>query len=168
MNWESILASVTPALLALAYLIAAKYSVEVVTFAASKIADLILSLQAKVNENKIAAMVTIDDMIFQHGSAAVAATKDMLVDRLKEASSDGKLTKEEMQECIEAAYQTMIASLTGPQLALLKDALGADLKKIITARIPSIVAAVKASGLLGAQAPAAPAADTVEGEDSFK
>lgn len=165
MNWESILASVTPALLALAYLLAAQYSAAVVAYIADKIATLILSLQAKINENKIMAMVAFDDYLFSLLTAAVSATKSKLVDMLKRASEDGKLTKEEMQMCVDEAYATFKASLTGDQLKHITAVLGGDLEKVVKARIPSVVEAIKASGLFGSQPPAASGA---EGEQSFK
>jgi DNA-binding HxlR family transcriptional regulator len=55
---------------------------------------------------------------------AVQATNQMLVDRLKEASEDGKLTKEEAAEAMRMAVEYLQSHLTPGALQILQAAYG--------------------------------------------
>ena len=55
---------------------------------------------------------------------AVQATNQMLVDRLKEASEDGKLTKEEAAEAMRMAVEYLQSHLTPGALQVLQAAYG--------------------------------------------
>lgn len=144
-------ASVVPLLITGAYFMLTRYGVTVLAFIAERLTGLILSLQAKVNESKIGAMLKTDDMLFGLAAAAVAAVNDSYVQSIKDASADGKLTPEEITEANARALAVFKSSLTKDQLQHLLTHVGEDFMSVVAARLPSVVAGLKG---LGAQAAA--------------
>ena len=146
MDFNELLASVTPLLVAGGYLLLTQYGAAVLAYLAERLVGLVLSLQAKVNESKIGAMLKTDDFLFGICAPAVAAVNDSYVQSLKDASADGKITPEEVTEAHSRALAVLKASLTKDQLQHLLKVLGEDFMTVIAARLPSVVAALKGLG----------------------
>jgi len=146
MNFNELLATVTPLLVAGGYVLLTQYGVAALAYIAERVVGLILSLQAKVNESKVGAMLKVDDFLFSQMAAAVAAVNDSYTASLKEFSADGKLTPEEITEANARALAVFKASLTKDQIQHLLAVLGEDFMSVVAARLPSVVAALKGLG----------------------
>lgn len=70
--------------------------------------------------------------------AAVSATNQNLVDALKEASADGRLTKEEAKEVFEKTKNNVLDTMSDEMAKAVKDVYG-DVGKFLDQYIPSIV-----------------------------
>lgn len=140
---ENLVEMIKPALIGLAYVLAAKYAVVAIGSLVSRFLDGLDYLKAKANENKYLKMTQIDDFFLEKLGQAVLATKGMLVDRLKRDSADGKLSEKEALDAKEAAFQTFKDSLSQVELKEILSVLGDDLKKIAMAKIPFLVELLK-------------------------
>lgn len=142
-TWTSIVEASKPALVALVYMFAATFSATLVGRLLAALIDGLARLKERVNETKYGALTKLDDYIFDALSVSVVAVKTALVDFLKRASADGKLTKEEAQQARELAYETFMASLPAEVKSELLRVASADVKAFVMARIPAVVEAMK-------------------------
>jgi len=140
---EGMLAAMMPAILALLYAFAAKHVVDAAASLFDKLGAKIVDLNKRINQNETMARLQIDDFILGRLREVVLGVKDSLVDSLKDASADGKLTKEEAAAAVEAAKDAFKKSLSKDELTMLLRVLGSDFLTIIGARIPGVVALLK-------------------------
>ena len=140
---NSILAAIKPALVGAVYAVLAMYASALAGKLFGKVVEWLIATKARINETKYGAMTQLDDYLFDAAIDAAQSTKSEVVDALKAKSADGKLTKEEMAEVKEIAYQTIMASLPADikdeLLRVAKD----DAKAYVMAMIPSAVEFVK-------------------------
>jgi len=139
----------TPALVGLLYVLAARYAVLLVGMVLERVLVGIHELQRKINENKYLQLVQVDDLLLGKLEQAVLATKGELVDRLKAAGADGKLTEDEAKAAARAAYATFIKSLGRVEYDELVSVFGDDLKRIAMAKIPYVVELLKRNSKSG-------------------
>ena len=117
MTWSTIAMRVMEALLPLLALL--------VTVAVGYLISLLRVRAEKVkNETARASLLAAIAEAERVAVDAVQATNQMLVDRLKEASEDGKLTKEEAAEAMRMAVEYLQSHLTPGALQILQAAYG--------------------------------------------
>ena len=117
MTWNTIAMRVVEALLPLLALL--------VTVAVGYLISLLRVQAEKVkNETARASLIAAIAEAERVAVDAVQATNQMLVDRLKEASEDGKLTKEEASEAMRMAVEYLQSHLTPGALQVLQAAYG--------------------------------------------
>lgn len=117
MTWNTIAMRVVEALLPLLALL--------VTVAVGYLISLLRVQAEKVkNETARASLLAAIAEAERVAVDAVQATNQMLVDRLKEASEDGKLTKEEAAEAMRMAVEYLQSHLTPGALQILQAAYG--------------------------------------------
>lgn len=140
---SGLLESAKPALLAFAYTLAAKYFVDLVGKFFGAGLDKIIELKAKINENDLMSRLQLDDFILDRLHLIASGVKDSMVDALKEASVDGKLTPDEVKKVSKAALDAFKASLTKEELFALLRVAGEDFMTLVAARLPGAVALSK-------------------------
>ena len=148
-TWASLLESARPALLFLLYTFAATFAATLVGRLLSAAVEGLSNLKARSNATKYGALTEFDDYIFDGLTLAIVSVKTALVDHLKAAAADGKLTKEEAQAARDLAYETFLAALPVDIKADLFRIAGADVKAFVMARIPAVVEALKGNDLAG-------------------
>lgn len=140
---QGILLAAKPAILAIVYMLAAKYLVDILGGILGGLADKIIALRDKINENETMAKIKVDDLILDRLYETVIGVKDSLVDSLKDASADGKLTKEEAKAAADKALEAFKASLSKDELSTLMRVAGEDFMTLVAARLPGVVALSK-------------------------
>lgn len=138
-----ILGPVVPYLLAAISVFIAKYAAEAVGSVSAKAIEGLQHLKRLGNENKYLAMVEFDDWLNDKLQLAIIGTQDSYVAAVKKASADGKLTELEVKEATKLAFEQFKGSLTAIELAEIMSVLGADLEKVVRARLPGIVGFLK-------------------------
>lgn len=146
MDWSKLVEGILPALTTIAYMLAARYGLELVGWLMEAAIEGIDRIQAKINTNKYAKMAQFDDWIMDRLGEIVLATKDTLVDALKKKSKDGKLTADEAKEVTSLAFKSFKDSLSDIELNTVVKMLGKDFRKIVLNRIPSVVSLLKLNG----------------------
>ena len=117
MTWNTIAMRVVEALLPLLALL--------VTVAVGYLTTLLRAQAEKVrNETARASLIAAIAEAERVAVDAVQATNQMLVDKLKEASEDGKLTKDEAQAAMRMAVEYLQSHLTPGALQILQAAYG--------------------------------------------
>jgi len=128
--------------------LAARYAVTAIGYIFSKITGGLLKLEQKINETKLGALAKADDMLIAELQSVVLGVQDSIVDKLKAASEDGKLSREEAEAVMKIAVERFKRGLGQVKWDLLQKQLGADLEALIRAKLPGLVATMKKLGLL--------------------
>jgi len=140
---DKIIEMLLPAITVFVMAFVAQHIVKWIGLLFDKALEGIALLGTKLNNHKYLKIAEFDDFLNQRLALAVAGTKDSFVDAIKKANADGKLTKEEMLEATQIAYSAFKDSLTSIELKEVVSILGDDIKRIIMARIPGVVASFK-------------------------
>jgi 2-phospho-L-lactate guanylyltransferase (CobY/MobA/RfbA family) len=137
--WDAI----RPPLLAILYLLAAKYAATFVGGLIERGVVGLTELRDRLNKSKYLSITQFDDFILNRLIDVVKAVKDSYVDKIKKASADGKLTTEEAKEANRVAVELFRSSLSKVELDEVLSILGQDFMRIIEAKVPIAVAAAK-------------------------
>lgn len=101
------------------------------------------------NKHRYLRIAEFDDWLCDRLTEVIEGTKDAVVDGLKAAHEDGKLTPVEAKKVLDAATAAFMEGLSKLEYAEVISILGKDFHNIVSARIPGIVAGAKAGNVEG-------------------
>lgn len=125
-----------------------KYGAAAVAAAVEYLVKTIRQVGEAVNGSPVGRKLDIDDFILEHLVEVVLGVQDSVVDALKAAAEDGKLDEKDITNVSEITYNRFKDSVGKWHWDRLAKVAGDDLKKLIIAKIPGVVAKLKVEGAI--------------------